>query len=261
MKKIPNIVLFLFIFSATLKGQESANVSKADTPSPIELSAKIESMHRWRGNASSDNPTITGTLKANLDSAKKWELGVWGASAISNESSGKKYQEIDYFITFQVTPKFSIGIWDQFSMKNVTNPNIFDYNDLSTKHYIDLEMVYIFGSQFPLRIQTDIALYGNDFQTDAFGNRTRLYSTYIEGTYTLINTSKINFGPILGMGLSLQGNAMEYGNGKGNFNVVNVGFTAAKKVKVSNWQFPVTGVVFWNPSQKIARVQLSATLF
>ena len=146
-------------------------------------------------------------------------------------------------------------------MKNQINPNIFDYSNFSTKHYIDLELIYYFGDQFPLRLQTDIALCGNDFETDEFGNKSRLYSTYVEGLYRIITTPKMRFGPFVGVGMSFNGNSMEYGNGKGNFDVVNVGLMAVRKVKVSQWQFPVTGVVFWNPSQKIARFQLSANLF
>lgn len=266
MKLFSSLLIFILFFSNSLMGQESVNPKlEKDSLIPnqniVELNARIESMHRWRGNASSDRPTITGTLKVNLDKNKKWQMGIWGASAISNETSGVHYKEIDYFITYQVTPKFSLGIWDQFPMKNQINPNIFDYNQYSTKHYIDLEMIYYFGDQFPLRLQSDIALYGNDFETDAFGKKTRLYSTYIEGLYRMITTPKMRFGPLVGIGISFQGNSMEYGNGKGNFNVVNVGFMAVRKVKVSNWQFPVTGVAFWNPSQKIARVQISANLF
>lgn len=57
-------------------------------------------------------------------------------------------------------------------MKNIENPNIFDYNSKTTNHYIDLEMIYYFGDEFPLKIQTDVALYGNDFETDVLGNKT-----------------------------------------------------------------------------------------
>lgn len=267
MMKISRFILFSFLsVSSVLFSQETANRklekdSVQASTSAVELNARIESMHRWRGNASADKPTVTGTLRINLDKNKKWQIGVWGASAVANETSGKHYKEIDYFIVYQPNSKFSIGIWDQFPMKNQENPNIFDYKTLSTKHYIDLEMIYYFGDQFPLRIQTDVALYGNDFETDPQGNKTRLYSTYIEGLYRIITTPKMRFGPFVGFGMSFHGNSMEYGDGKGNFDVVNVGLMAVRKVAVAQWQFPVTGVVFWNPSQKLARLQLSVNLF
>lgn len=265
--KLNLLILFSILFlSINVTAQESVNTkldkdSVITSQNTVEFHSRIESMHRWRGNASSDRPTITGTLKVNLDKNKKWQAGIWGASAITEETSGVHYKEIDYFVVYQPNARFSVGIWDQFPMKNQVNPNVFDYGNSSTKHYIDLEMIYYFGDQFPLRLQTDIALYGNDFETDEFGNKTRLYSTYIEGLYRLITTPKMRFGPFVGVGMSFKGNTMEYGDGKGNFNVVNVGVMAVRKVKVSNWQFPVTGVVFWNPSQKIARFQISANLF
>lgn len=218
MMKISRFVLFSFLsVSSVIFSQEAANRklekdSVQASSSAVELNARIESMHRWRGNASADKPTVTGSLRINLDKNKKWQIGVWGASAVANETSGKHYKEIDYFIVYQPNSKFSIGIWDQFPMKNQENPNIFDYGTLSTKHYIDLEMIYYFGDQFPLRIQTDVALYGNDFETDPH-------------------------------------------------DVVNVGLMAVRKVAVAQWQVPVTGVVFWNPSQKLARLQLSVNLF
>lgn len=178
MKPIVFFTISLFSFSSIwLSAQENVSPKlEKDTiianENVVELNARIESMHRWRGNASSDRPTVTGTLKVNLDKAKKLQVGVWGASAIANETSGKHYKEIDYFVTYQVSPKFSVGIWDQYPMKNIENPNIFDYNSKTTNHYIDLEMIYYFGDEFPLKIQTDVALYGNDFETDVLGNKT-----------------------------------------------------------------------------------------
>ncbi len=115
MKCFAALVAFLlFSSSANLSAQESVN-QKLDKDSiihnenTVELHARIESMHRWRGNASSARPTVTGTLKINLDKEKKWQIGIWGATAVANETSGVHYKEIDYFLVYQPNSKFSVG--------------------------------------------------------------------------------------------------------------------------------------------------------
>lgn len=261
-------IVSLLMFSATLcfaqeylNNKLNAKIDSVHSFSKrIKINSTLESMHAWRGNASADRPTISGKISVFLDEKQQWKLGVWGASAFNKENSGDFYQEIDYFLVYQYN-NFSIGLWDQFSTKGLENPNIFDYDKNTTKHYIDLELIYFFGENFPLRLQADVALYGNDYELDANNNLKQRYSTYLEARYRLISTNKIKFGPFVGVGTSLNGKTMGYGNGENNFDLVNIGVMADKIVRVANWQFPVRVVSFWNPSKKLARLQLSVNLF
>lgn len=266
MKKRISTISLLFCITICFSQEyvnNKLNVSRDTVPEfskRIKINSTLESMHTWRGNASADRPTITGQLAILLDKKHRLKLGVWSASAFNKENSGDFYQEIDYFLVYQYH-HFSVGIWDQFSTKGLVDPDIFDYNKNTTNHYIDLELIYFFSDDFPLRLQADIALYGNDYELDASNNLQRRYSTYFEARYRAITTSKIKFGPFVGVGMALNGKTMGYGNGKNNFDLVNIGVMADKMVRVANWQFPVRIVTFWNPAQKLARLQLSVNLF
>ncbi len=46
-----------------------------------------------------------------------------------------------------------------------------------------------------------------------------------------------------------------------NFDIVNIGLTASKTLKFAELTIPVSTTTMWNPSTKIARVQLAVTLF
>lgn len=226
----------------------------------VSVHSKFESMHTWRGNASADRPTITGTLKITPDKQGIFEFGVWGATAIAEETSGVHYQEIDYFATFNFND-FSIGIWDQFGTKGVANPNIWDYKKETTTHYIDLEASYNFHKLLPLTLTADIAIYGNDYELDDQNELKRRYSTFLQANYTLYDSEAITLNSFLGVGFALNGKTMEYGTGTKNFEFVNVGLKATRNLTIGNYTLPVHGMVFWNPARQLARFQVSIDLF
>jgi len=105
-------------------------------------------------------------------------------------------------------------------------------------------------------------LYGSgDSQLNSDGDRDQRYSTYVEASYPIIRQSKVDLKGFVGAGFSFDGDTHLYGDGDQNFDLVNVGLTATKTLKFSDLSFPVSATTMWNPSLKIARVQLAVTLF
>lgn len=259
MKKLLSFILLLLPLVAYTKAENSQTKSHKEKPI-ISLSATLESMHQWRGNASSDMPTITSRMELLWGNKRQLNIGVWGASAMGKEVSGVHYKEIDYFLVYR-QGNFSIGLWDQFGMKGIDQPNIFDYNSQTTQHYVDLEMTYFFGKKIPLHLQADIAIYGNDYEQKKDGALQRRYSTYIEGAYDITLSPQTSISPFVGIGTALNGRTMNYGNGNNNFDLVNLGIITTQQIAIKKWYLPVQGRVFWNPAQKIARLQISLKLF
>lgn len=49
--------------------------------------------------------------------------------------------------------------------------------------------------------------------------------------------------------------------GKNDFDIVNIGFSASKNIKVFSAHIPLSFTTMWNPSNKYARIQFATTLF
>ena len=242
----------------------------------LHLNAGLETAHLWRGLIISDKPTITAQLYYDLDKGKHFQIGVWGGMAISNDSDDTHYKEINYYIQYQ-TGGFSIALWDLFNSRNineiVSSKDIFNYGHTKTAHILDLRSSYQFKENFPLRLEADVLLYGGANAGEVKLNDNgeydaNKYSTYVEVSYPLIRGKKTNLKALLGGGFAFNpgdNNKGEstflYGNGKNNFDIVNVGFVASRNLKVFDATIPINAGVLWNPSLKYARVQLSTTLF
>ena len=89
------------------------------------------------------------------------------------------------------------------------------------------------------------------------------------GTQTHITThadtkknEKIALDAYLGAGFALDGKSHLYTNEpNSNFDIVNTGIKASKNITVLQYKLPVSAVAMWNPTLKIARVQLGVVLF
>jgi hypothetical protein len=157
---------------------------------------------------------------------------------------------------------FSIGLWDLFNTRGVASPDVWDYEKETSGHLLDLRTSYNFGESFPLTLEADFLLFGSgDSQYDINGDFEQRTSTYVQVSYPLVSNSKVNLNGYVGAGFSLNGDTHLYGDGQENFDIVNVGLTASKTLKLSDLSIPVSATTMWNPSTKIARVQLAVTLF
>ncbi|MBP1839867.1 hypothetical protein [Formosa algae] len=255
MKKI------LIIFIALLAVQISSAQDSELKDSPIDFNVDVKTNHLWRGLVITDKPMVAVFSKVNLENTGSFTAGFWGGMAVSNESDGTSYKEINYYAQY-ANNGFSIGIWDLFNTRSVENPDIWNYDKETTTHLLDLRTSYTFNESFPLRLEADILLYGSgDSQLDDDGDFEQRYSTYIEVSYPIIRDSKVNLNGFVGAGFSLNGDTHLYGDGEQNFDLVNVGLTASKTLRFTDLSFPVSATTMWNPSLKIARVQLAVNLF
>ena len=195
-----------------------------------------------------------------VNKSKSLTAGFWGGMAFSNESDGTYYKEINYYVQYAANG-FSIGLWDLFNTRGVESPDVWDYNKETTGHLLDLRTSYNFGEKFPLTLEADVLLYGSGDSQYVNGEFEQRYSTYIQVAYPLIQGAKVDLNTFVGAGFSFNGDTHLYGDGEENFDIVNVGLTASKVLKVSTLRIPVSATTMWNPSTKIARVQFTVKLF
>ncbi len=236
--------------------------------SPVDISAGIQTNHLWRGLIITDKPMVSAQATLGLNKSKTVQLGIWGGTSIANEADGTHYKEIDYFIRY-ADKGLSIGLWDLYNSRSEAKNGaygVFNYSKESSKHILDLRTSYQFPQTFPIRVEADVLLYG---PADAIYTVNGEYdknkhSTYVEIGYPMIQNSTVNLNTFIGSAFTFsgeKGNYSLYGDGKDNFQVVNVGFTASKDVNVFNKKIPVSLTTMWNPTNKYARVQIATKLF
>ncbi|WP_292009965.1 hypothetical protein [Chryseobacterium sp.] len=267
MKRLLMIVCLGILGIGNVLAQEA---EKPEEESRLDFTANIQNNHLWRGLIITDKPVVMGNLSYALDKDKKWKIGIWGASSLSDDSDGTHYKEINYYIQYS-NDRFYIGLWDLFNSRNinteVASNDIFNYSSRRTSHIIDLRTNYTFGKSFPLNIEADIMLYGGansgEIKLKPDGKyKSNRYSTYVQASYPVITGKKVNLNAFVGAGFALNSSTFLYGNGENSFDVVNMGLKADKTLKLSeHYSLPLMMMVMWNPSQKFARIQLAATVF
>jgi len=251
----------LIVFAALVAVQMSYAQETELKDSPIDFTVDLKTNHLWRGLVVTDKPMVAVFSSLKLNKSGSFSAGFWGGVAFSNESDGTSYKEINYYVQYAENG-FSIGLWDLFNTRTVLEPDVWNYDKNTTTHLIDLRTSYQFDDSFPLRLEADVLLYGSgDSQLNSDGDRDQRYSTYVEASYPIIRQSKVDLKGFVGAGFSFDGDTHLYGDGDQNFDLVNVGLTATKTLKFSDLSFPVSATTMWNPSLKIARVQLAVTLF
>lgn len=255
MNKIILIVL-MAIFSVQISTAQEIELKD----SPVDFTVNLQSNHLWRGLIITDKPVIMVLTSIKLNKSGSFTAGFWGGTSFSNENDGTHYKEINYYMQYAANG-FSVGLWDLFNTRGVDSPDVWNYDKETTGHLLDLRTSYNFGKSFPLKLEADALLYGNGDSQLNSGDIEQRYSTYVQASYPLVKDSKVNLSGYVGAGFSFNGDTHLYGDGAQNFDIVNVGITASKTLKFAELSFPVSATTMWNPSTKIARVQLAVTLF
>jgi len=267
MNKILTVLCLLALSTGKLFSQDTIQTKENNR---LDFTANIQTNHLWRGLIITDKPVVMGNLSYALDAEKKWKVGLWGASSLTDDKDGTHYKEINYYVQYS-DGRLYIGLWDLFNSRNintaVASEDIFHYSNRRTAHIIDLRTNYTFGPAFPINIEADIMLYGGanagEVVLDADGSyKKNKYSTYVQASYPVIAGKKVNLDAFIGAGFALNDRYFLYGNGKNSFDIVNLGVKASKAIKITDhYSLPVSMMAMWNPSNKYARIQLAATVF
>jgi len=231
------------------------------------LSADIMSRYIWRGADYGKSPSIQPTFSLKYNN---FEFGVWGSFALSSN-----FAEIDPYVKFNVKG-FSITLTDYYipSLAN-DNPSFAPFQDTRFLYFKNVHAFHFdtltntFNNaltcnalegmiQFknlditPFSILVATYFYGNDKKiTDTTFhdagktlikevNVKNQYSTYIELGYAF-TSKETDFDLFLGL-TPVSG---AYSDG---FGVVNLGLTAARKIKITeDYSLPVKSSIITNP--------------
>ena len=213
--------LFFFhilVISSSLFAQE--NQSKSDTLSvdkekKLSLTVDIVSRYLWRGQSWGGNyvavqPTIEYAVTPKLT------LGFWATTNFKNDyfypdgvTSGKGYQETDFYVTYQVKDFLQFQIWDYYwpsveKVEGVDN-SFFNYGKDGVKT-VDAMLYFDFseGYKYPFNATISTLVAGNDFRYDSNDeNPKQNFTTYLELGYTFTLFEKSSMKALQGIELDL----------------------------------------------------------
>lgn len=260
----------ILIFCLCLLSTVKIFAQNEGTNDKLNFSVDVQNNSLFAGFIVTDKPVVIGKMTYALDKNNRWKIGIWGASATANDEKDQFYKEIDFFIEYE-KDRFYIGLWDLFNSKyidpGVASRDYFNFTPKMTNHVLNLRTNYTISEKFPLKISLDFLLLGGANMGEVVLDENKKYkknkfSTYAELSYLFFKDQKVNLQAIAGAGFSFNHHISAYGYGAKNFNVVNIGLKASKKIQITEkYSLPVYMLAMWNPSQEYARVQIGATIF
>ncbi|SDC82655.1 hypothetical protein [Williamwhitmania taraxaci] len=167
------VTLSVFSIAQTESGSTDSLQSTVTQTPLLSLSGDIKSRHTWRGGLTCSAMNLQPTLNLRV---KNFTLGAWGCYTVDNS-----YAEIDLYATYKLG-NFSASLLDYYNpIEGVKKNDVFDYNQDSTRHLIDVNVKFHGTTDFPVYLLASTLIYGADKKPDSNSNR---YSTYFEAGYT-----------------------------------------------------------------------------
>ena len=220
MKKLSTIFLVLALCLPVIIN--TSNAQEEESSSPFSLGADIVSNYVWRGTKFGSGPNIQPYVEFGVAGLT---VGSWGSFAFNTTS----VVENDFYLSYDFEFGLSLGVTDYYYQ----GP-LFDYSDSTGSHAIELNGSYEIGG---------LSLSANYILNEAGGAGTAGGDMYFEAMYSFDN-----FDIFVGAGDG-------WHTTTGNFEVVNVGISTSKEIKITDkFSLPVFGSVIVNPQAEIAYV-------
>ena len=220
MKKLSTIFLILALCLPVIIN--TSNAQEEESSSPFSLGADIVSNYVWRGTKFGSGPNIQPYVEFGVAGLT---VGSWGSFAFNTTS----VVENDFYLSYGFEFGLSLGVTDYYYQ----GP-LFDYSDSTGSHAIELNGSYEIGG---------LSLSANYILNEAGGAGTAGGDMYFEAMYSFDN-----FDIFVGAGDG-------WHTTTGNFEVVNVGISTSKEIKITDrFSLPVFGSVIVNPQAEIAYV-------
>lgn len=210
----------------------------------LDLGADVVSRYIWRGTNVNDQVNIQPALTLSVSG---FQAGFWGSYAISNNSDNNTFnQELDTWVgyTYSLENGMSLGaILTDYYFANAGikwgNFNNYDNEDGPGAHTIEAGVVFTGPESFPLTLSGYV-----NFYNDAGNN------TYFQLDYpATIAEVPVNF--FVGASAGSEENPGYYATD--TFNVINLGITATKEIKITEeYSLPVFTTFLINPRTEIS---------
>ena len=236
-----------------------AQAQDAPAKGSLDMHLQVKNMHLWRGYAVTEAP-MTALDVAYVCPSKNFKIGVWGGAGFNGD-----YREFDYYLAYN-KGGFKLEVWDIFNFSPGMPTKLFDYDQKTTSHFVDVTLGYQFGKAFPLYLSASTIVYGRDLESipsSLPGVGPRLgdnrYSTYVHAEYPVYSYNGYDMKLYLGGAFALAGQAQNFYGSKSN--IVATGFVVSKNLTLGSYTIPVSATALWNPELNSGNIQLAVNLF
>ena len=246
------LLFFLLLCSTSIFSQinnsktDSVNVKKEKK---LKLNLDIVSRYIWRGQSWGGNyiavqPTIEYAVTPKL------KLGFWATTNFKDDyfypdgvTSGKGYQEINFYATYQLNDFLQFQVWDYYwpsvsKVEGVDN-SFFNYGKDGVKT-VDAILHFDFseGYKYPFNITISTFVAGNDYRYDSNGeNAKQNFTSYLEFGYTFTLFEKsaikvlngIELDPVIGAVINNKAAYYSYAD-YDEVSFINMGIKATKEI-------------------------------
>lgn len=192
----------------------------------VFLNADFVSSYVWRG-MKCGNAAVQPTLGVSMGS---FTLSAWGSTEFRNENN-----EIDLALEYELKG-LTLSVTNYFEQSEEEPFNYFDYAAHSSGHTFELGAAYTFSEKVPLTVSWYTVFVGNDYRE----NNKRAWSSYCELSYPF---------SVKGVDLAIEAGFTPWeGMYADKFNVVNIGLSATKELKITrSFSLPISGKIIANP--------------
>ena len=205
----------------------------------LDLGADVVSRYIWRGTNVNDQVNIQPALTLSVSG---FQAGFWGSYAISNNSDNNTFnQELDTWIGYTYFLKNGMSLGAIVTDYYFANAGIKwgNFNNYDNEDTIEAGVVFTGPESFPLTLSGYV-----NFYNDAGNN------TYFQLDYpATIAEVPVNF--FVGASAGSEENPGYYATD--TFNVINLGITATKEIKITEeYSLPVFTTFLINPRTEIS---------
>lgn len=242
------MVLFFGLHSIPSFSQENEVVNDSSIEKDekkLSLNLDVVSRYLWRGQCwGGDYVAIQPTIEYAV--TPKLAIGFWATTNFKSDyfypdgvSAYKGYQEIDFYVTYQITDFLQFQLWDYYwpsvsKVEGVDN-GFFNYGSDGSKT-VDAMLYFDFseGYQFPFNATISTLVAGNDFRYDSNGeNPKQNFTTYLELGYAFNFFQNIEISPVVGAVLNNKAAYYTYAD-YDKVSFTNFGITATKEFDLGN---------------------------
>ncbi len=218
MKRITSLLVFLFAITMLLATTMKVKAQEEEKSSPISIGVDLMSRYVWRGTDYGSSPSIQPSMELGLGG---FALGLWGAYTTNLPG----VQELDLYATYTISDVVTIGITDYFFPDEIFGYDYYEFRGDSSAHILEGMASFNGLKNFPLTF-----MVGYNFAYDSQN------STYFE----------------LGYSFSILDIFLGAGNGfyttDGKFNIVNLGISVSKDIKITEkFSLPISASFITNP--------------
>jgi len=245
---------FYLLALVVLLGSVMAAGASAENKLAVNTGVDIYNRYVWRGLDIANTPSIQPSMSVTYAG---FEFGAWGAYTLSNQAS--ESDEIDFWLSY--TMELNNGVSFTLLATDYYFPNkgikFFNFNDYDAviddtipdygAHTLELGLSVAGPESFPITVSGYVNVYNDG------GN-----NTYFQVDYP-VTVGETELGLFCG---AAGGCSKEYSGyyGTENLNVINLGVSAARDIKVTDsFSLPLSVSMVLNPRNEIMHLLVGFT--